>query len=151
MATRKPRITVTLSEKQYEVLKTISDNSGQAMSAFVGELLEQTLPVLERMALSFRRIKLAQDEQKKRIAKELDEAQTAAEPFLAEALGQFDLFMSRVEEVSGVKSGTEPAMLTPVTNRGVTPPLKKGKKSISSKDLNGVSTGKKKSKKGAEK
>lgn len=148
MATRKPRITVTLSEKQYEVLKTISDSSGQAMSTFVGELLEQTLPVLERMALSFRRIKIAQDEQKKRIAKELDDAQTAAEPFLAEALGQFDLFMNRVEEVSGVKNGTESSVLTPVTNRGVTPPLQKQRKSRSVKEVKAVSPEKKKSKKG---
>lgn len=133
MATTKPRITVTLTERQHDVLRSISSNSGQSMSAFVSDLLEQTLPVLERMAETFRKIKSAQDEQKKRIVFELDEAQTAVEPILGQVLGQFDLFMSRMELAAGADAAadgkqraaaaaSEDASLTPVTNRGVTPP-----------------------------
>ena len=55
MATSKPRITITLNHRQYEVLKAISDCSNQPMSAFISELLEESLPVLERMAESFRK------------------------------------------------------------------------------------------------
>lgn len=130
MATSKPRITITLRPRQYEVLKAISDNSGQSMSAFVSEILEQSLPVLERMAESFRKIKSAQDEQKKRIAEELDQAQSAVEPILEQVMGQFDLFMAKVESAAGVGStdarmrAGDPAPAearTPATNRGVTP------------------------------
>lgn len=130
MATTKPRITVTLSKRQHDVLKAISDNSSQSMSAFVHELLEQSLPVLERMAESFRKIKAAQDDQKKRIVEELDQAQTAVEPILDQVMGQFDLFMTKIEEAAGAgspdarKRAGEPAPAapqTPVTNRGVTP------------------------------
>lgn len=135
MATSKPRITVTLSPRQYEVIRSISQNSGQSMSAFVSELLEQSLPVLERMAETFRKIKTAQDEQKRRIVIELDQAQSEVEPVLAQVIGQFDLFMSRIESASGV-GGVDAkhpparpiAQPTPVTNRGVTPSPEKGRK-----------------------
>lgn len=102
MATLKPRITITLTERQHAVLRSISENSGQSMSTFVCELLEQSLPVLERMAETFRKIKTAQDEQRLRIVRELDDAQSAVEPVLMQALGQFDLFMGKVEAAVGV-------------------------------------------------
>lgn len=130
MATTKPRITVTLTQRQHAVLRAISDCGGQPMSAFIGELLEQALPVLERIAESFRKIKAAQDEQKKRIVEELDQAQAEVEPVLEQVLGQFDLFMMKIEQAAGAaapdareRAGAAAAAAhsTPVTNRGVTP------------------------------
>lgn len=143
MATTKPRITITLTHRQHEVLKAISDNSGQSMSAFVSEILEQSLPVLERMAESFRKIKSAQDEQRKRIAEELDQAQNAVEPILAQVIGQFDLFMGKVETAAGVSGdtalagadGERSAAQTPATNRGVTPTPAKSPKASPRKEL----------------
>lgn len=105
MATTKPRITITLNERQHAILRAISENSGQSMSAFVHELLEQSMPVLERMAETFRKIKTAQDEHRRRIVAELDDAQAAVEPIVAQAIGQFDLFSQRVEAVLGVVPG----------------------------------------------
>lgn len=127
MATAKPRITVTLTQRQHDVLRSISDYGGQSMSSFIGELLEQSLPVLERMAESFRKI----NEQRKRIVEELDQAQAEVEPVLEQVLGQFDLFMSKVEKAAAgagapdaLQRAAAPAPAdarTPVTNRGVTP------------------------------
>jgi hypothetical protein len=118
------------------------------MSAFIGELLEQSLPVLERMAESFRKIKAAQDEQKKRIVEELDQAQAEVEPVLEQVLGQFDLFMAKIERAAGAApdgsvatpAAAPAAASTPVTNRGVTPspshppkrPRRKASEAISS-------------------
>lgn len=149
MATTKPRITVTLTQRQHDVLRVISDCGGQPMSAFISDMLEQALPVLERMAESFRKIKAAQDEQKKRIVEELDQAQAEVEPVLEQVLGQFDLFMTKVEQATlagadGVREhASAPALVagsTPVTNRGVTPspshppkrPRRKASEAISS-------------------
>ena len=144
MATTKPRITVTLTNRQHDVLRVISECGGQSMSAFVSEILEQSLPVLERMAESFRKIKAAQDEQKKRIADELDQAQAEVEPVLEQVLGQFDLFMAKVESacdatetdalsIERAVSGGARAPETPATNRGVTPSPVKGRKSAPGK------------------
>lgn len=142
MATTKPRITVTLTQRQYDVLRVISDCGGQSMSAFISDMLEQALPVLERMAESFRKIKAAQDEQKKRIVEELDQAQAEVEPVLEQVLGQFDLFMTKIEQAAGAaatdaleRTGAAAAAAhsTPVTNRGVTPSQVKGRKSAPGK------------------
>ncbi len=148
MATTKPRITVTLTQRQYDVLRVISECGGQPMSAFISELLEQSLPVLERMGESFRKIKAAQDEQKKRIVEELDQAQAEVEPVLEQVLGQFDLFMAKIERAAGAApdgsvatpAAAPAAASTPVTNRGVTPspshppkrPRRKASEAISS-------------------
>lgn len=132
MATTKPRITITLSQRQHEVLRSISENSGQSMSTFVSEILELSLPTLERMAETFRKIKAAQDEQRKRIVVELEQAQSEVEPVLDHVMGQFDLFMSRIEEAAGVSGAparsearmdapdAPAAAPAPVTNRGAT-------------------------------
>lgn len=142
MATTKPRITVTLTQRQHDVLRVISECGGSSMSAFISEILEQSLPVLERMAESFRKIKAAQDEQKKRIIADLDHAQAEVEPVLEQVLGQFDLFMSRVERAAGAAAADSArgagaaaadAAPTPVTNRGVTPSQVKGRKSAPGK------------------
>lgn len=126
MATTKPRITITLSPRQYEVLRGISEYGGQSMSAFVGELLEQSLPVLERMGESLRRIKSVQDEQRKRIADDLENAQAAMEPILDQVIDQYDLFCGKLEASVGAietdrRAGTLAPTETPATNRGVTP------------------------------
>lgn len=165
MATTKPRITVTLSKQQYDVLKAISEYGGQSMSNFIGDLLEQSLPVLERMAEAFRRIRLVQDERKKRISEELTDAQNAIEPAFQSVLGQFDLFMSKLESNYGsvgasLDSGASPAVgeapekkvakralkksdasaRPPVTNRGVTPPVKSPIKTPSNSRKNNTVT-----------
>lgn len=144
MATTKPRITVTLTQRQHDVLRVISDCGGSSMSAFISEILEQSLPVLERMAESFRKIKAAQDEQKKRIIADLDHAQAEVEPVLEQVLGQFDLFMSRVERAAGAAAADSArgaaaaavdAAPTPVTNRGVTPSPSRPPKPAPRKEL----------------
>ena len=53
MATTKPRITITLNDTSYAVLKAISECSGQPMSTFVTEMLDSARPTLERMAATF--------------------------------------------------------------------------------------------------
>jgi predicted DNA-binding protein len=80
MATSKPRITVSLTERQHEVLRSISETSGKPISTFVSELLEMSLPTLERMATAFHKIKQAQEVERKWIVSELDKAQAAIEP-----------------------------------------------------------------------
>lgn len=45
-----PRLTITLQPEVAAVLRRLSELSGQSQSSLVGELLEQSLPVFERMA-----------------------------------------------------------------------------------------------------
>ena len=139
MATTKPRITVTLTKRQHEVLRSISENSNQPMSTFISEMLEAALPTLERMAVTFQRVKEAQQAARTRFLDSMDRAQAAIEPVFLNAVGQFDLFLASIEEAvgagstdarerAGVPVPTAPS--APATNRGATP--RKGKAAVPS-------------------
>ena len=133
MATTKPRITITLNDKSYAVLKAISECSGQPMSTFVTEMLDSARPTLERMATTFQKIKRAQDAERARFLERVDDAQSAIEPVVMATLGQFDLFLGQIENAVGIRAVTDasaastgidimpPAAKSPPTNRGDTP------------------------------
>jgi len=129
MATNKPRITITITENQHRLLRSLSENSGQSMSSFITEFLTVTEPTLERMAATFQRLKQARDFDTKRIADQLQDTQDVLEPLAMQSLDQFDLFLGKIEEAAGVHrppatagDGAHPAAsTTPPTNRGVTP------------------------------
>lgn len=153
MATTKPRITVTLTERQHEVISTIAKLGGGSMSAFIGEMLESALPTLERMAVTFQKVKQAQDQERGRFLASMDRAQAAIEPVVMEAVGQFDLFLGRIEaavedapgDAAGAPGAAATAASAPTTNRGATPKRAKTAKPTASK-VSGVSLPSKKSK-----
>jgi len=144
MATTKPRITITLEPRVYELLRSISENSHQPMSAFVGELLSESIPVLERMAVTFQQIVQVKDQQLQQIASAVDDAQRSIEPVLQQVIGQFDIFLdqsltqkSKVG-VGAIEAGETPtaeeafrpksATSRPRTNRGATNSTPKARK-----------------------
>jgi uncharacterized protein (DUF1778 family) len=50
MPTAKPRITITLTDEQHELLSLLANLQKVSMSSIVVDLLETTFPVLERLA-----------------------------------------------------------------------------------------------------
>lgn len=100
MATTKPRITITLDQRTYNVLKAISDCGDKTMSGFVSEMLDAAMPTLERMAVTFQAIKTAQAVEKDKFIASLDRAQAALEPAVMQAVGQFDLFLGAIEDAA---------------------------------------------------
>lgn len=149
MATTKPRITVTLTERQHEVLKIISATGGSSMSALLGELIEVSLPTLERMANTFQKLRQAQTMERAKMVEAMDESLAVLEPIAAAAVDQFDLFLGKIEQAVGGApdgSGATPAApstapTAPVTNRGATTTRAKSRKP----DATRVSSGFKKS------
>lgn len=141
MATTKPRITVTLTNRQYEVLKSISNSGGTPMSTLLGELIEASLPTLERMANTFQRLKQAQTIERAKMIEALDDAHAALEPIASSAIDQFDLFLGRIEEATAgaphgngeTRAATAGAALTPLTNRGATTTKQKTRKPTAAK------------------
>lgn len=126
MATTKPRITVTLTERQHEVLRSLSRYSGQSMSAYMVEFLDLALPTLERMAVTMQAMAQARESEIERVRVQLDQAQQAFEPLAAAVVAQTDLFWGRVEAAAAGAGGREPHApaargSSPPTNRGVTP------------------------------
>ena len=118
------------------------------MSTFVTEMLDSARPTLERMAVTFQKIKRAQDAERARFLESVDDAQSALEPVVMETLGQFDLFMGKIDraiEGMGVGGTCEAGAPTPLpsaaaesppTNRGDTPT-----RAHASKPKNGKASG----------
>lgn len=131
MATSKPRITITLDLKTYNVLKVISECGGKNMSGFVAEMLDAAMPTLERMAVTFQAIKSAQEAERQKFLSSMDRAQTALEPAVMQAVGQFDLFLAAVEDAATgggapARGEAHPVVANPrPVTRGSTPLLRK--------------------------
>lgn len=126
MATNRPRITITLTERQHDILRSLSEFGGKPMSAFVVELLDVSLPTLERLAATMQAISKARQTDIDRIRDQIDEAQRVFEPMAMAVVAQSDMFLGRVEQAAAGAGGQVPpapaaARSTPPTNRGVTP------------------------------
>jgi hypothetical protein len=97
MPTAKPRIQVTLTEHQYEVIRALTSASGQSMSAFLSEIVELSMPTFERMAATFQKLKDVQRFEAEKLAKGLHEANAALEPVAERAVREFSKFLDTVE------------------------------------------------------
>lgn len=152
-----PRITITISDRQHELLQALSKFSGKPMSTAVSELLESTIPVMERMATVFQAIYEQRQKENERIKKNLSEAHDALEPMAMQMLDQFDMFMGKVAGAPPARR-TRPARAgrtertaatSPPTNRGVTTLQGEQGKSRTDKPSSDISTRKKPLKKTA--
>jgi hypothetical protein len=135
-----PRITITLKPQTHAALQRMSALAGNSMSAIVGELLEQSQPVFDRMVRlleAAQKIKDNAKEERERIAKGLEEAQTNLEKQLGlslewvdeasapvlQAAEKLERRAGRGERKALPRTRTaQPARRpTPLSNRGVTP------------------------------
>lgn len=77
------RITISLSEADYNVLKRLSKLQGGTMSKIVSELVETVAPVLSQMVVNFERVQAADGFVKEQLRasaeRAFDEAQGLAE------------------------------------------------------------------------
>lgn len=109
MATTKPRITITLEPRQYEVLKAIRDGSGFDMASIIRDLINASEPVLVQTAIALQKVKNATDAQKGEMAKVIAATQVKYEPILAAGLDQLDMFFGQVGSVVGGGGVASPA------------------------------------------
>jgi hypothetical protein len=93
MPTVNPRITVTVTPSVAAVLAELSEVSGQSQSSHVAELLEASLPVLQRVVLTIRAAKDVQQDARDNIVAGLERAQAKAEK-------QLDLLIEGWDEAS---------------------------------------------------
>lgn len=138
MPTQNPRITVTLTPAVAAVLKRMSELTGNSQSALVGDLLEESRPVFDRMVLVLQAAKDVkgkvqsdivasmegiQARLEKQLGLGLDVMDDGARPLLEEA--------ERINRRGGRSAGGErpPRQAEPPrSNRGVTPHARKATK-----------------------
>jgi len=129
MPTAKPRITITLEPRAYEVLRRLSAAGGQSMSAVVTEFLDLAIPPMERMVVVLEQAKGMQETTKAQMRVSLAKAEAKLLPAVMEVVGQSDMFLdaalkaAKRAETGRTEEGRDRAVLkgsTPVpVNTGV--------------------------------
>ena len=129
MPTAKPRIQVTLTTAQYELLQRLSKLQHRSMSSIVAELWESIHPVLERVAVVLQAAVRAQDSAKEGLRAATEESERQLRPHVAAALGQLDMLTMDFEAVAPKADAAErsgagpPRTPVPVTRgSGTVPP-----------------------------
>ena len=129
MPTAKPRINLTVSQDTYDMLTELADVQGASRASIVNDLLEASMPALQRAlvglrALQERQRKLEQESadlarmDREQMVLRIGEAERMLAPLIADSLGVFDKL---VEETS---AQAQP----PHSNTGVTPQRPKAPK-----------------------
>lgn len=101
MSTTKPRITVTLEPRSYEVLSRLSAADGQSMSKIVAGFVDMAVPSLERVVLVLERAKTAPSEVRAGLAASIARADEHLIPALLDHIDQADMFLGQLEKDSG--------------------------------------------------
>lgn len=150
MPTKRPRVTVVMPVEMYGVLCGMKEVTGQSVSSLIVELLEVSVPSLQRLVDAFRPIKAAQLADRERISAALLQAQEDLQPLVQQAFSTWDSVHDVIEGAVGAAMATpgaparqsEPARasVAPATNRGGT---KRGgqERGLLSTDSEGVDEG----------
>ena len=134
MPTLNPRISITLTPAVSAVLRELSALAGNSQSAIVGELLETSLPVFERVVAALRAASQIQDSARVEIAAGLERAQHKLEAQMGLLLSEIDEgnrpLLEAAERVTrrgagGVASGARAArpVAAPKARSGLTTPV----------------------------
>jgi polyhydroxyalkanoate synthesis regulator protein len=121
MPTTNPRITITLTPGVAAVLRELSKLAGNSQSAIVGELLETSLPVFERVVSALRAAATIQESAKTEIASGLERAQSKLEKQMGLMLGDMDETMRPLLEQAEKVARRGAAPIGAATKRGRTP------------------------------
>jgi hypothetical protein len=97
MPTLKPRITITLSEHAHSVLSTLAQAQKVSMSSIVVDLVDTTLPVLERLSLILQNAAEAPQSVLDSLKKSLESAESEALGMQGAVMGNLDLFVALTE------------------------------------------------------
>lgn len=136
MATKNPRLTITLQPSLAAQLRRLSELTGNSQSSLIAELLEGSGPVFDRMIKVMEAAKTAKEAMRGKIAGDIEAAQSKIEGALGVALEGFDSFTgSLLDEAETVTrrarrqgaasvarapaGGLGAAAPTPISNRGV--------------------------------
>jgi hypothetical protein len=95
MPTEKPRITITLEKRVYEVLRRLSAASGESMSSCVTQFLDVAIAPMERMVVVLEQAKVAPRETKEAVRASILRAEAKLLPgVIAAAVEQNDMFLA---------------------------------------------------------
>lgn len=107
MPTIKPRVLVSLSETNHNLLRNLAKLQGVSMSAVMSDLFETAAPALERVAVLLQQAQDAPEHVKAQLRNSLERAQEYLEPQAAGFIGQTDFFLHKAS--SQLSAGADAA------------------------------------------
>lgn len=124
MPTVKPRITITLTDQQHAVLSRLAHLQKVSMSSIVVDLVDTTLPVLDRLAQVLQNAADAPQSVLDDLRRSLASAETAFEGMQVSAFDKLDEFVqassgSAAGDAQVAASALPLAEEPPTSNRGV--------------------------------
>lgn len=125
MPTTKPRITITLTDDQHSTLQALAGLQGVSMSSIVVDLVDTTLPVLQRLVSILENASQAPKAVLDGLSASLNVAMGDAVGHRDAVMNQFDLLVSLSEgEGAGTSAlagvpALSPEPKPPTSNRGV--------------------------------
>lgn len=134
MPTTKPRITITLTDRQHALLQAMAGFQGSSMSSIVVGLLDTAVPVMERIVTVMRAAASAPQEMLDGLKESMERAEATVLDQMQEHIGQLDIFVQEAAAAGGTAvtrsaaaGGTAAAVSArvprkprpPATNRGV--------------------------------
>ena len=136
MPAKNPRLTITLQPSLAAQLRKLSELTGNSQSALIGDLLEGSGPVFDRMIQVLEAAKTAKESMRGKLADDMEQAQAKMEGALGMVMDGFDQFTGslldeaeavtrrarRKAPASGARTpagGHGAAAPTPMSNRGV--------------------------------
>lgn len=126
MPTAKPRITITLSDQQHATLATLAKFQKCSMSSIVVDLVETTLPVLERLCAVLENAAGAPQAVLDELKRSAEHAELDVAAMQHSVLGHLDQLVtsSAAPGVTAQAGARGAAAKPPTSNRGVsfTPP-----------------------------
>jgi hypothetical protein len=122
MPTKKPRIQVSLTVSQYELIKRLGKLQGRSMSHVLSELFDEIEPVYERVAVVLQAAVRAQSSMKEGFVESARRAEAEISPIVARAMGQLDFLVEGAEHRAsgGAVEGGRP---TQAASSAAAPPL----------------------------
>lgn len=118
MSTTKPRITITLNEADYAVLKRLNALNGVPMSKTVKELVELVAPVLVRVCDNLEKVKIADENIKNRLLRSAEKSLETMEEIYSIALDNVDMFTEDLERAIAEQNAID-GKVPPSSNTGV--------------------------------
>ena len=133
MPAKNPRLTITLQPSLAAQLRKLSELTGNSQSSLIGELLEGSGPVFDRIIQVLEAAKTAKQAMKGKLAENMEQAQAQMEQGLGMVFEGFDgitgSLLDEAEAVTGRgrrerqaqrgRGAPGAAAPTPISNRGV--------------------------------
>lgn len=128
MPTSNPRINLTLTQEQYDLVSRLARINGKSRAAVLMEFFETVIPVLERVCVVAEAAERMQAQTKEGLLASLERAEATIAPLAAEAMGQLDLLIPTSVGAQAVPSAPAPLGRSRAAERSANAPRSRKRK-----------------------